>query len=66
MESSQTLVDKPQIVKVATLGFRQSQRSLIGVLWLLVIIVVIAYTFQIWNGVASITMLQTAMMLYHP
>jgi hypothetical protein len=51
---------KPEVVRVTTLSYRQSQRALIVVIWILVIVVVVAYIFEIWNGVASIRMLQNA------
>lgn len=50
----------PLIRDKATSLLNQSKKALIIVLWILVLIVVVAYIFQILDGVAALRMLQTA------
>lgn len=51
---------EPNVLESAVSFYRQYRKTVIVLLWLLLIVLIIAYIFQIWNGVASIRMLQTA------
>lgn len=52
-------VEDPTL-KASSLLFRKSQKTIVIFLWIVIIVSLVAYIFQIWNAVASIRMLQEA------
>ena len=53
-------MSKENILESTLLLYRQTRKTIIILIWLLIVILIIAFIFQIWNGYASINMLQTA------
>lgn len=52
--------EKTIVLKSTSILYRQSRKTIVILLWLLLLVAITAYIFQIWNAVASINMLQTA------